>query len=55
MKDPVRTKYGHHFERQEIIKWIETYKSCPLTRQPLTKSDLKEDPEFAREVLRYLK
>ena len=22
MKDPVKTKYGHYFERKEILKWI---------------------------------
>ena len=47
MKDPVKTKYGHHYERREIINWIKKYKTCPMTRQPLNKSDLTEDPEFA--------
>ncbi len=55
--DPVRTPYGHTFEREGLIKWFEKQQehrgdmgfsphlksTCPLTRQELKASDLKED------------
>lgn len=54
MKDPVKTIYGHRYERKNIINWIKANGTCPLTRKPLRESDIKEDPEFALKVLEYL-
>ena len=40
MKDPVITKYGHSYERNEIEKWIEKSGNDPMTKKPLTKNDI---------------
>jgi hypothetical protein len=45
-KDPVRTKYGHYYERTMIVDWIKKERTCPLTTQPLQLSDIRE-PEAA--------
>jgi len=34
--DPVTTPYGHTFEREAIVEWIQETNQCPLTRQPLS-------------------
>ena len=39
-KDPVLTPYGHCFERKNIEDWLEIHNTCPLTNQPLNKSQL---------------
>jgi hypothetical protein len=45
-RDPVRTKYGHYYERTMIVDWIKKERNCPLTTQPLQLSDIRE-PEAA--------
>lgn len=39
-EDPVRTPYGHYFERAQIEAWISDHHDCPLTRHPLTVGEL---------------
>jgi hypothetical protein len=39
-KEPVITPYGHTFERQAIEDWISREANCPVTRQPLERSQL---------------
>eukprot|EP01065_Artemidia_motanka_P048815 TRINITY_DN796_c0_g2_i2.p1 TRINITY_DN796_c0_g2~~TRINITY_DN796_c0_g2_i2.p1 ORF type:complete len:612 (+),score=191.01 TRINITY_DN796_c0_g2_i2:255-2090(+) len=44
MKDPVRSPHGHVFERETIMKWLESAGStCPFTAKPLSRSDLEDD------------
>lgn len=38
--NPVRTKYGHVFERVALEHWLDLRTECPLTRQPLSKVDI---------------
>ena len=32
MKNPVVTKYGHHFDKDHLLEWIEIHGTCPITR-----------------------
>eukprot|EP00756_Hemistasia_phaeocysticola_P024398 Hpha_TRINITY_DN15948_c2_g3::TRINITY_DN15948_c2_g3_i2::g.71103::m.71103 len=44
MKDPVRSPHGHVFERETILKWLDSAGStCPITGKSLMKSDLEDD------------
>lgn len=46
-EDPVRTPFGHHFERSKIEEWISANGDCPMTRHPLAVGDLlPPDAEF---------
>ena len=40
IEHPVRTKYGHVFERHALLKWVLMHGTCPLTRQPLCLADI---------------
>ena len=44
MDVPVMTVWGHNFEKSALIQWLEkkgeNYRTCPLTRLPLTMKDL---------------
>ncbi len=41
MLDPVVTKRGHSYERATIEQHLLTNPTDPLTREPLTKEDLR--------------
>lgn len=54
MRDPVRTVYGHYFERSSLLTWLEKSTECPFTRQPLRRDQiLPPDPEFLRQLQQY--
>jgi hypothetical protein len=38
--DPVITPVGHTYERGAIMRWLETYSTCPVSRLPLTADQL---------------
>jgi hypothetical protein len=40
MADPVATKYGHVYEREQILNWLQREETDPLTRQPLNREEL---------------
>jgi hypothetical protein len=40
IEHPVRTKYGHVFERDALLTWVLMHGTCPLTRQPLCMADI---------------
>lgn len=40
MKEPVMTRWGHSFERDAIIRWMEYHDQCPMTRNPLSLQDV---------------
>jgi F-box and WD-40 domain protein 7 len=41
MVDPLMSRYGHSYERDAILTWLETHGClCPLTRQRMAVSDL---------------
>lgn len=43
MDDPVITIHSINFERCAILKWLNEYKTCPVTSKPLDKSGLFPD------------
>lgn len=43
MEHPLVTRQGFTFEREAIIQWIDETRSCPLTRKPLSISNLIHD------------
>ncbi|CAM9101157.1 unnamed protein product, partial [Scytosiphon promiscuus] len=50
-RDPVRTPYGHLFDRQMIALWLSKQGSiCPLTGQPLVEAELKADDDVKAEA-----
>lgn len=54
MKDPVRTPSGIVFERDTIVLWLQTRGSiCPITGDPLTVEELREDPELRQGIMRW--
>jgi hypothetical protein len=40
MENPVMTRLGHSFERNELFLWLQKNRVCPLTRNPLKLSDI---------------
>eukprot|EP00750_Incisomonas_marina_P020495 INCI4040.2.p1 GENE.INCI4040.2~~INCI4040.2.p1 ORF type:complete len:660 (+),score=96.06 INCI4040.2:2773-4752(+) len=53
MVDPVRTPFGHVFERRSIEMWLRespSPTSCPLTRKPLCTNDLRSAPDVKAAV-----
>lgn len=40
MKEPLMTKEGFCFERKAILEWVLANGTCPLTRQPLSSTQL---------------
>lgn len=53
MTDPVRSPYGHSYQRSAIIEWLHKnggQNSCPLTRQPLGPWQLVTDQNLRLEI-----
>jgi hypothetical protein len=40
IKEPAVTKYGHMYENSAITEWVERRGDCPLTKRPLTPSEV---------------
>jgi len=54
MKDPVRSPYGHAFERSTIELWLKMQGSvCPITQQALTAEDLVSDEDLQMRIMRW--
>jgi hypothetical protein len=51
MVNPLMTRTGFTFERAAILSWLEQGSgSCPLTRKPLTTSDLVSNRRLATQI-----
>ena len=52
LQDPVRTIYGHVFERDTLTQWLDgdNGDTCPLTRRPLTVADVTYASDAAEAV-----
>ncbi|OQR95173.1 hypothetical protein ACHHYP_00240 [Achlya hypogyna] len=51
LKDPVKSPYGHVFERAVIEKWVTNYGSrCPVTGEPLGINQLVPDDALRAEI-----
>jgi hypothetical protein len=46
MTDPVKTPYGHYFERSNIVGWLAKNSTCPLSRQALKADQLVDATEL---------
>jgi hypothetical protein len=55
-RDPVRTKYGHYFERSFLVEWVKKSNACPLTQQPLSLADVRNaERQFILDLQDYRK
>ena len=55
MKNPVSSPYGHTFEKEAILSWLEQNGSvCPITGKPLTAAQLKPNEAVASKVLQQM-
>lgn len=53
---PLRSPYGHTFEKKTLEKWIMNCGSvCPITQQPLRIEDCQPDSEMKKRVVKFLK
>ena len=50
MVDPVSDNGGHTYERQSILRWLQTKKESPITREYLDESHLTDNVAM-KEVL----
>lgn len=51
MHKPVRSPYGHVYEQDTILKWLEKNGNiCPFTGKSLNKNDLKQDIDLEKEI-----
>ena len=50
MNDPIKTKYGHIYDKNCIEKWLEIKKSCPLTRRYLDIKDCFLQQDLKKEI-----
>lgn len=52
LQHPVRTIYGHVFERNTLTRWLDgdNGDTCPITRRPLTVADVTYASDVAEAV-----
>lgn len=51
LKDPLRSPFGHVFERRVIEAWFRDFGNrCPLTGEPLTMQQLQSDTNLKAEI-----
>jgi len=56
MINPVRSPYGHYFEKKTLDKWVANCGSvCPVTQKPLRMEDCVPDAEMKKRIVRFLK
>ena len=53
--DPVITKEGYTFEREAIVNWLNKNNTCPLSREPLTVSELVPNRSLKKQIEHYRK
>lgn len=52
--DPIKSSTGHNFERDAIEEWLTKNKICPITRLPLTETDLTPNKDLSEYIAQYL-
>ncbi|KAF4750196.1 hypothetical protein FOZ62_024594 [Perkinsus olseni] len=56
MTNPVRSPYGHAFEKKTLEKWFDSCgEICPITEKPLNIDDCKPAQEVKKAIVRYVK
>jgi len=54
--NPVRSPYGHLFEKKTVERWMQNCGSvCPVTSQPLRLEDLQPDGEMKKRIVQFLR
>ena len=55
MTDPLVSIYGHHYQKEAILGWLNQGNStCPLTREPLTMAMLVSDGHLQSNIERWM-
>lgn len=56
MTNPLRSPYGHCFEKKTLERWVMNCGSvCPITQQPLRIEDCGPDSEMKKRIVKFLK
>jgi hypothetical protein len=56
MTNPVRSPYGHLFEKKTLEKWMANCGSvCPITGKPLRIDECAQDLEMKKHIVKFLK
>ncbi|KAA6374635.1 MAG: hypothetical protein EZS28_029840 [Streblomastix strix] len=55
MTDPVSMDGPHYYQRNELVAFIQDQRLSPVTFEPTTYNDIKEEPELKAELERYLR
>lgn len=56
MINPVRSPYGHCFEKKTLERWIQNCGSvCPVSAQPLRLDECQPDAEMKKRIVKFLK
>lgn len=56
MREPVRSPYGHTFDKRSIRSWLKKYgRKCPFTGLPLSRSELIPALELRRDIENFRK
>lgn len=54
--NPVRSIYGHLFEKKTLDRWIQNCGSvCPITSKPLRAEECEPDSEMKKRIIKFLK
>jgi len=55
MNEPIRTPYGHNFDKNELEKWLSVHNICPLTKQILYIKDCSVNETLKEEIKEFVK
>jgi hypothetical protein len=56
MVNPLRSPYGHHFEKKTLDRWMANCGSvCPITGKPLRLEECVPDAEMKKNIVQFLK
>ena len=56
MTNPLKSPYGHNFEKKTLEKWVASCGSvCPITSKPLRLADCLVDKELKAQIVAWLK
>ena len=53
MKDPVVCEDGHSYDRESIIGWLERSATSPMTRQPISRTNLRANHALKASIQRW--
>ena len=53
MQQPVMTRWGHNFERDVLMKWMQYHNHCPMTRNPISLKDIIVNRALKAKILHW--